>query len=528
MWALRILNGPQAGQIYVLKTGKNKIGRAATSDLQINSAGVSKDHLEIQLAGDIVLIKDLNSSNGTFLNGVRIQAGALKVGDKVNLNQIFFDLIRAASSHPVPAPAAMATAAANSENALVPFPQGAPPESAPAASFKTPLRIQEKIDRYLHEVFLPGVYRLVEVFQFRSVMMGFAIVFIFMVTLLSLFPMNQITSESIKTESRRRAQTVARALANSNEKAVRSGDLSSYSADLVLRDEGITHVYIISKDGSILAPPEMVGLTAKEIVGFVASIKGQNREFSAVLGNGKIAASAPISVFDPDVQQNVAKAHAVVVYDTGSLKFDDGRALGLFVQVLTIALILGIGLFLLMYKLIEYPFRRLHSELDLALREGRDHAQIDLKFPLFQQLMISINSLLTRSQEGRGAGPASSAATRDEEWSNLLQLFGYPGLLLSKDLQILTLNEAFESLTGAQRHLVQGQTIAYLPDQALQKNIEELVKSAHNNTHILHSDKLDISGHLFQLQCQAITVAGEARYYLIGISPVENAEGGAA
>lgn len=546
MWALRILNGPQAGLIYILKPGKNLVGRQPGCDLQLNSAGISKQHLEISVTGNTILIKDLKSSNGTFLNGLRVQGGAIKFGDKISLNQTILDVIKA--------PAQLATS--RNQGSLIQFdpanynqPASQPMQQPMVISNQAPMQgemqtsaqnpaapapgfqfadLQKRFDQYLHQVFLPGIYRLVEVFQFRSVMMGFAMVFIFMVTLLSIFPMNQITSESIKTESKRRALTVARALANSNERAIRNGDIASYSADLVLRDEGISHVYIISKDGTIMAPPESVGMTAKDIAGFVQKIKGQTREMSDLVTSDKIAASSPILVFDPEVQQNVARAHAVVVYDVGSLKFDDGRALGLFVQMLAMALILGAGLFFIMYKLIEYPFIRVNEEIDAALREGRDHTQIDIKLPLLQQTLVSVNSLLARSQQGGGASAAALASTRDNEWENMLQLFGYPALLLSKEMQILSINPAFEALTGAQRHLVQGQALAYLPDQALQKNISELANSAHNNTQMLHSDKLEISGHMFQIQCQAITVAGEARYYLIGISPIEAAEGGAA
>jgi hypothetical protein len=530
MWALRILNGPQAGTIYVLKQGRNRLGRNPQCDLPLQSTGISKEHLEIQVAGEKVLVKDLKSSNGTYLNGVRIQTGMVQLGDKIGVDQILFDVIRSPSanamvlvqpghhlpgaSHPMSPQAGL---------------QGSGYEESASAGGLRAEGFQQRAERYFHEVFLPGLYSLVDVFPFKSVIMGFAISFVLIVTLLSIIPMNQITSESIKTESRRRAQTVARALANSNERAIRNGEMSGYNADLVLRDEGISHVYILGKDGTIIAPPEMVGLTAKDIAGFVAQIKGQTREMAGEVGSGKIAASSPILVFDPEIQQNVAKAHAVVVYDTGSLRFDDGRALGLFVQMLAIALIVGAALFFLMYKVIEYPFIRLNQELDAALREGRDHAHLAIQFPLLQQVLVSVNSLLNRvHQGGSGVSAGASAATRDSEWMNLVSLFGYPALLLSKEMQMVAINGAFESLTGVQAHLVQGQSLAYLPDQALQKNIEELTRSAQSNTSTLHSDRLDIGGHQFQISCQALTVAGEARYYLISISPQEQAEGGAA
>jgi hypothetical protein len=273
----------------------------------------------------------------------------------------------------------------------------------------------------------------------------------------------------------------------------------------------------------------MAGLPAHDLAGFVSQIKGQTKEVSAVIDGGHIAAGCPILVFDPELQQNVARAYAVVVYDPGSLKFDDGRALSLFIQMLAIALIMGAVLFFLMYKVIEYPFRRLYQEIDIAMREGRDHAEIRIRFPLLQQVLVSVNSLLTRSLAGgSGGGERQMDTTRDVEWVNLVQLFGYPALLLSKDIKILSINGPFEALTGAQAHLVQGQGLGFLPDQALQKNIQELATAAQNNTQSLHQDSLEFGGHGFNLQCQAITVSGEARYYLVTISPAQQAEGGAA
>lgn len=535
MWAIRFLNGPQAGQIHVLKKGKNKIGRGPTADIQVSVIGVSKEHLDIQMHGDKIVITDLRSSNGTFLNGVRIQSAIARLGDKVRIDQLFFDFVMTQGEQP---------------QALVPqqqyYPTAAPgmgyPQqnvdlgqvSAPAPGI--PLQSwQEKANRYLNQVVLPGLYRLVEVFEFRVVMMGFSVVFIFMVTLLSIFPMNQITSESIHKESRRRAQTVARALANANEKAVRSGDMTGYSADLVLRDEGISNVYILAKDGSVIAPPEMAGMSVggersgvKYLAGFVSQIRGQAKEMSADVGDGKIAASAPILVFDPEFQQNVAKAHAVVVYDTGSLKFDDGRALSLFIQMLAIALIVGSALFFLMYKLIEYPFIKLKAELDDSLRDGRDHINVDIQFPVLQKVLVTVNSLLTRAQQGGGGGATASVQLRDQDWAQITALCGYPAIIISKEANIVSMNTAFESLTGAQAMNMVGQVFYNLPDQAMQKNFEGLIQQATGQTMVTQHDQLEISGHQFHLQCQAITVGGDAKYFFLTISPQAESEGGAA
>ena len=95
MWALKVLNGPQAGQVYVLKPGRNRIGRSSSVDFQVNVAGISKEHLEFQVFPDKLIINDLKSSNGTFLNGVRVQSATVRLGDKLSLDKILFDVILA-------------------------------------------------------------------------------------------------------------------------------------------------------------------------------------------------------------------------------------------------------------------------------------------------------------------------------------------------------------------------------------------------------------------------------------------------
>ena len=184
MWALKILNGPQAGQLFILKNGRMRIGRGDECDLKLLSPGISKEHLEIQVTGNAIIAKDLKSSNGTFLNGVRIQGAAIKFGDKISLSQIILDVVKAPVTAPMGAMVPFQPQAQNHYPA--PHEMAAPTQaSAPAPMVQSPLQAyQQKAEDYLNHVVLPGIYRLVEVFQFRSVIFGFAVVFILMVTVI--------------------------------------------------------------------------------------------------------------------------------------------------------------------------------------------------------------------------------------------------------------------------------------------------------------------------------------------------------
>lgn len=92
MWTVRILSGPQRGQTFQLKEGRNLLGRRSSCYIQIQSHGVSKEHCEILVSTQSLNISDLNSSNGTFVNGVRIQKSKLRVGDKISLNEVMLDI----------------------------------------------------------------------------------------------------------------------------------------------------------------------------------------------------------------------------------------------------------------------------------------------------------------------------------------------------------------------------------------------------------------------------------------------------
>jgi len=66
------------------------VGRGEECELQIPLLNVSRRHSEIRLDGDIIRVKDLASSNGTYLNNQRISEGELSAGDRLSIGPIVF------------------------------------------------------------------------------------------------------------------------------------------------------------------------------------------------------------------------------------------------------------------------------------------------------------------------------------------------------------------------------------------------------------------------------------------------------
>ena len=71
---LYIVSGKYEHLSLGLKDQITYIGRSPENDIQIRDNYVSRRHLELNKKGDKYFIKDLNSANGTFLNGKKIRS----------------------------------------------------------------------------------------------------------------------------------------------------------------------------------------------------------------------------------------------------------------------------------------------------------------------------------------------------------------------------------------------------------------------------------------------------------------------
>ena len=80
------------------------IGRADGNTFQIPAASVSGRHCEARLQGNELLVRDLQSTNGTFVDGQKVTEGVLKPGQILRLGEVELRLEISASSEKMPVP----------------------------------------------------------------------------------------------------------------------------------------------------------------------------------------------------------------------------------------------------------------------------------------------------------------------------------------------------------------------------------------------------------------------------------------
>ncbi len=81
--ALRSLTGPASGDIIPLERGALVIGRQSGADLVLADEFVSLRHARLAFEGGALVVEDLGSTNGTYVNGARVKRGCVAEGDRI-------------------------------------------------------------------------------------------------------------------------------------------------------------------------------------------------------------------------------------------------------------------------------------------------------------------------------------------------------------------------------------------------------------------------------------------------------------
>ncbi len=109
---------------FAVAEGESVLGRRRDCTLRIGTPDVSRRHCELTVAGKLVKVRDLGSSNGTFVNGKRVAESPLRAGDKLSVGPVLFTvqidgLPKAISPPPDEGKAAAAVASGQADDEIL-------------------------------------------------------------------------------------------------------------------------------------------------------------------------------------------------------------------------------------------------------------------------------------------------------------------------------------------------------------------------------------------------------------------------
>ncbi|MBM3820842.1 MAG: FHA domain-containing protein [Acidimicrobiia bacterium] len=90
MWILRTVNEGEPEQTFrILPGGIRTLGRAVGADFIVDAPLVSRVHCRLTaLPSDELEVRDLDSTNGTFVNGSRVDSARLSSGDRIQVGRL--------------------------------------------------------------------------------------------------------------------------------------------------------------------------------------------------------------------------------------------------------------------------------------------------------------------------------------------------------------------------------------------------------------------------------------------------------
>ena len=91
-WALKANHTALSNRIFALKTA-NVVGRSNECDITLAAAHLSRRHAELRVKNGLLYVKDLGSSNGTYVNGERVKESRVKRGDDLRFDTLSFGVI---------------------------------------------------------------------------------------------------------------------------------------------------------------------------------------------------------------------------------------------------------------------------------------------------------------------------------------------------------------------------------------------------------------------------------------------------
>jgi pSer/pThr/pTyr-binding forkhead associated (FHA) protein len=100
MWVLKTDEGAPDRVTFRIRPGSIKtIGRSSGAEFMVDAALVSRLHCRLTAGATELQVDDLESTNGTFVNGQRVKRSSLKEGDRLGVGRVELIVTRGTDEH---------------------------------------------------------------------------------------------------------------------------------------------------------------------------------------------------------------------------------------------------------------------------------------------------------------------------------------------------------------------------------------------------------------------------------------------
>jgi len=147
MFQLTIEIGPSAGASFTVED-RATVGRLKANEIPIKDGSVSRQHARLLVQGNRLLVRDLESANGTFVNEQKIQSGEVHHGDTLRVGKIVLRVTRTEAEASSPPPTAVDSSPLPSSSPRAPSAPPRRPTAGDVPASSIDIREKKKILQY--------------------------------------------------------------------------------------------------------------------------------------------------------------------------------------------------------------------------------------------------------------------------------------------------------------------------------------------------------------------------------------------
>ena len=447
MFKLVAIGGELRGKEFELSEGENILGKDSECDIHINIEGVSKRHVSFNVHDETVYVKDLESSNGTLINGKNVTELTLKAGDKIVIPHLVLRLVEIKEKKII------VHRKVQKKNQEEEDDDDLFSEPIPQSPFG-------KIIWFYKNRFMKIFHGFNQEYEWR-VMVGIStFLFITIVIALTIIPVLKTSRDFLFIETRKRGIQFVNEIKRLNTNALAKGRLNKVRTSF-LEDSstGIESYELLDLEQRIIAPETKRNHFTTDpysvaAIDYFKNEDNRNKTYGAYVGSVKVVIGKAI------VSYNIKKGYEEVIgvivihFLPSTLIAAAKQNSSIFLEAWTTSAIIAIFFFGIIYYLTLCPIKELWGQMEQTLRGKRKKIESKYLFHELGPLKQSIGAMVQRIQELQSEDDSSDFIETEDDATYLAQMEEFMHgasnsvLILNSDKYVYSLNAECEELLG--------------------------------------------------------------------------------
>ena len=497
MYKLVVVAGKLRGEEFELGDGENILGRDSECQVHFPIPGVSKRHLSITVTDDVAYLEDLESANGTFLNGKAIKRATIQDKDKIALPDAILQVVYVKEKKVI---VEKIVASEHEEEDY---------REVPAM----PTSLVGKVLHVFKYKVMNVFHGINEEYEWRILFGIVLAIFAITLTTLTIFPVLQDSKMLLLHETAKRGGHYAEEIGRMNKQALESNNLDQVNTNFLEQEDGVESYALFDMQGRIVRPLAKMNeyisdpfvIEVREWAEKTQTDDGR-KVYKKRLKDGLIGIGKKIMAYDARTSTFSPVGVIAIKFAPRSLAIEAAKSSKAYAEALMTSFIVAVLFFGIVYYLTLRHFEEMKHQIEEALRGKRRSLESDYLMSELNPLRDTINNLLQKVRESQGdvSDGEFDEGESDEKYTSTLREFirGASGaaIALDSEKKIVAMNPESEDLTGIRENASIGEDLLNVcRERGFAATIIELCDNSANNGGTSQDGSYELQGHEYQI-----------------------------